>query len=161
MDPRVGPIASQLRTNEGLVRRALEGLDLETAMRRPVAGANPLAFIAVHVVDARAHLVGILGGDATHPLSAPFAAAERFEDLDPVPAPSQLVQTFDLLSARLEERLKDTDRAALEAPSGMSFPTGDDTVLGALAFLSFHESYHVGQMSMLQRALGRGSLSGV
>ena len=161
MDPRVGPIASQLRTNAELFRRALQGLEPEPAMRRPVAGANPLAYIAVHVVDARAHLLGLLGGDSGHPLSGPFGAAEDFEDLDPVPPPSLLMESFDLLSTRLEDRLKDIDREALDAPSGMSFPTGDDTVLGALAFLSFHETYHVGQISMLQRALGRGSLSGV
>ena len=64
------------------------------------------------------------------------------------------------LNAELDERLEAVEGAALAAPAGMSFPTGDDTVLGALAFLSFYESYHVGQMAMLHRALGRGSLSG-
>ena len=40
-------------------------------------------------------------------------------------------------------------------------PTGDESVLGAISFLAFHESYHVGQIALLHRAVGRGSLSRV
>jgi uncharacterized damage-inducible protein DinB len=144
-----------------MVRRALEGLDVETAARRPVENVNPLAFLAVHVVDARAYLVGILGGDASHDWSEIFAAAPRFEDVDPMPAPGQLLEAFDILSARLETRLDSFDAESLDQPSGESFPTGDESVLGAISFLAFHESYHVGQIALLHRAVGRGSLSGV
>ena len=161
MDPRVLALASQLRLNATMVRRALDGLDAETAARRPVENVNPLAFLAVHVVDARAYLIGILGGDASHDWSEEFAAAQRFEDIDPMPTPEQLLETFGILSARLEARLDSIDAESLDQPSGESFPTGDESVLGAIAFLAFHESYHVGQIALLHRAVGRGSLSGV
>ena len=161
MDPRVLPLASQLRLNATMVRRALEGLDVETAARRPVENVNPLAFVAVHVVDARAYLLGILGGDASHDWSEMFAAASGIEDMDPVPTPQQLLETYDILSARLEARLVSLDAESLDQPSGESFPTGDESVLGAISFLAFHESYHVGQIALLHRAVGRGSLSGV
>ena len=161
LDPRVSPVASQLSTNATLVRRALDGLDAQTAARRPVESGNSLAFLLVHVVDARAYLVGLLGGDASHDWSEMFAAARGIEDMDPVPTPQQLLATFDILSARLEARLGALDAEALDRPSGVSFPTGDESVLGAISFLAFHESYHVGQMALLHRAVGRGSLSGV
>jgi uncharacterized damage-inducible protein DinB len=161
MDPRVLPLASQFRLNETLIRRALAGLDPETAARRPIENGNPLAFLAAHIVDARAYLIGILGGAASHEWSEVFAAASRFEDMDPVPAPQQLQTTLDVLSGRLHDRLESIDVESLDQPSGQSFPTDDDSVLGAISFLAFHESYHVGQIAMLHRALGRGSLSGV
>jgi uncharacterized damage-inducible protein DinB len=161
MDPRVLPLASQLRLNASMVRRALGGLEVETAARRPVANVNSLAFVAVHVVDARAYLLGILGADASHDWSEVFAAAQRFEDIDSMPTPEQLLETFDILSARLEARLVSFDAESLNQPSGESFPTGDESILGAISFLAFHESYHVGQIALLHRAVGRGSLSGV
>ena len=161
MDPRVSPLKSQFIMNTTMMRRALDGLDAGTASRRPVENGNPLAFLAVHVVDARAYLVGILGGDPNHEWSESFAAARSFEDLDPVPTPQQLLATFNILSARLEARLDSIDAESLDRPSGESFPTGDESVLGAISFLAFHESYHVGQIGLLHRAVGRGSLSGV
>ncbi len=161
LDPRVSPLASQLSTNATLVRRALDGLDAQTAARRPIQTGNSLAFLAVHVVDARAYLLGILGGDSSHDWSEAFAAARGIEDMNPVPEPQQLLATFDILSARLDSRLEVLDAETLDRPSGESFPTGDETVLGAISFLAFHESYHVGQMALLHRALGRGSLTGV
>lgn len=161
MDPRVSPLASQFSLNATMLRRALDGLDAGTAARRPVENVNPLAFLAVHVVDARAYLVGILGGDASHDWSEIFAAARRFEDLDPVPTPQQLLSTFDILAGRLDARLESIDAESLDQPSGESFPTGDESVLGAISFLAFHESYHIGQIALLHRAVGRGSLSGV
>ena len=161
MDPRVSPIASQLDTNAAFIRRALDGLEVETASLRPIENGNSLAFLAVHVVDARAYLVGLLGGDADHDWSETFAAARGIEDMSQVPTPLQLLATFDTLSDRLEARLEVLDAEALDRPSGVSFPTGDESVLGAISFLAFHESYHVGQMALLHRAVGRGSLSGV
>jgi len=143
--PRVSPLASQLSTNATLVRRALDGLDAQTAARRPIENGNSLAFLVAHVVDARAYLLGILGGDASHDWSEAFAAARGIEEMNPVPTPQQLLATFDILSARLESRLEVLDAEALNRPSGESFPTGDET----------------GQMALLHRALGRGSLSGV
>jgi uncharacterized damage-inducible protein DinB len=161
MDPRVSPLASQLQLNATLVRRALDGLDVETAARHPIANVNSLAFLAVHVVDARAYLIGLLGGDASHDWSEIFAAARGIEEMSTIPTPQQLLETFDILSARLEARLDSIDPLTLDQPSGASFPTGDESVLGAISFLAYHEGYHVGQMALLHRAVGRGSLSGV
>jgi uncharacterized damage-inducible protein DinB len=161
MDTRVSALASQLNLNATLVRRALDGLDVETAAHHPIANVNSLAFLAVHVVDARAYLIGLLGGDASHDWSEIFAAARGIEEMSTVPTPQQLLETFDILSARLEARLDSIDPLTLDQPSGESFPTGDESVLGAISFLAYHEAYHVGQMALLHRAVGRGSLSGV
>ena len=81
--------------------------------------------------------------------------------MNPVPTPQQLLATFDILSARLESRLEVLDAEALNRPSGESFPTGDESVLGAISFLAFHQSLPFRTAGLLHRALGRGSLSGV
>jgi uncharacterized damage-inducible protein DinB len=40
-----------------------------------------------------------------------------------------------------------------------ALPGADGTVLGALAFLAQHESYHVGQVALLRRQLGLPAMS--
>ncbi len=56
---------------------------------------------------------------------------------------------------RIAARLPLLTPAQLDAPAPGSFPGGDPSVLGALAFLSLHESYHLGQLGYLRRLLGR------
>jgi uncharacterized damage-inducible protein DinB len=160
MDARIRPLASQLGLNASLIRRALELLRTDDWLRRPVAEGSNAAFVAAHLLEARASLVRILGGDPLHAWSATLEQARSVEDLGARPSPAEVAEAFDLITARLEERLSAATEEDLEAPSGHDFPTGDGTVLGAAAFLSLHESYHVGQLALLVRALGRGSLTG-
>lgn len=43
-------------------------------------------------------------------------------------------------------------------PLGRALPDGGDTVLAGLRFLTWHESYHVGQLGMLRRIAGRPAI---
>lgn len=42
----------------------------------------------------------------------------------------------------------------LDEPAPQRYPGGDPSVLGALAFLVQHDSYHLGQLALLRRAHG-------
>jgi uncharacterized damage-inducible protein DinB len=55
------------------------------------------------------------------------------------------------------EELTDADLAA-KAP--FQFPVDDDTILGVIAFMAMHESYHIGQLSAIRRQLGLPGLAG-
>ena len=48
----------------------------------------------------------------------------------------------------------DLSAADLDAASEHGFPTDDKSVLGVITFLTFHETYHVGQMGLLRKFLG-------
>ncbi len=159
MDARLAPLAAQFDLNAALVRRGLARLADDQWLARPVPGGNPAAFLAAHVLEARAFVTGMLGGDPRHPWTDTLAAARTVDDLGPRPSPSEIAEAFDLISERLARRLADADPGLLAAAADPELPTGDRTVLGAVAFFSFHESYHVGQLAQLLRALGLGSLT--
>ena len=159
MDPRLRPIAAQLDLNASLFRRGLARLEVEDWLARPVAGGNPAAFLAAHVLEARAFVTGLLGGDPRHAWTDTLAAARTADDHGPRPSAPEVAEAFDLVSARLVRCLSDAGQEILAADAGQELPTGDRTVLGAVAFFSLHESYHVGQLAQLLRALGRGSLT--
>ena len=65
---------------------------------------------------------------------------------------------------RMEElaekaRLGTITDAELAGASGERFPGVPATLLGAIAFLVQHESYHIGQLAFVRKYLGRPSMS--
>ncbi len=54
--------------------------------------------------------------------------------------------------------LKNADETILKTALSFSIPTGGKTVEDALAFLALHESYHIGQMSIIRKSLSYNSM---
>lgn len=158
MDPRLAPLADVLDLNTRLLRNCLDGVDDALARRRPTAGTNHLAFVTAHLADARHFLASSLGV----PLDNPLAFLEYGKTLDEVgelPPLAELVAAWDRISAHLAERMPQVTTAKLNADSGLRFPVRDRSVLGAVAFLVQHDSYHIGQMAFLRRQLGQNAMS--
>ncbi len=65
-----------------------------------------------------------------------------------------LATQFDL-QTRLFNNLPD---AALSSPAPAKMPVNDDTLGGMLAFIMHHEAYHIGQLSLLRRILGKEAM---
>jgi len=61
---------------------------------------------------------------------------------------------WDAASEAIDARLAVLNAAELDAPAPQRFPAGGPTLLGALAFLAQHDSYHVGQLALLRKAAG-------
>jgi uncharacterized damage-inducible protein DinB len=63
------------------------------------------------------------------------------------------------VSQRLQAKLAALDDAQLAQPPSMNLP-GTKTVADQLALFAFHDSYHVGQMGYIRKALGYPALAG-
>jgi len=57
-------------------------------------------------------------------------------------------------------RLKVLTDEELSKPAPFPVPAGDKTQRGAIVFLNFHETYHIGQMAYLRKWLGYSQLVG-
>ena len=154
MDPRARPIADIFRLNTRLLHNCLDGLTEEQARARPVADANSAAFIAAHVADTRFAIAAWLGADVANPLAASLADARSIDEVIELPALTEIRAAWDAASAAIEARLTTLTEAELDAPAPQRFPAGEPTLLGALAFLAQHDSYHVGQLALLRKAAG-------
>jgi len=71
---------------------------------------------------------------------------------------ADLLRCFRETSARLLERLPALTDTELSASLGHKMPQGDETLRGMVAFLVFHEAYHVGQIGYLKKQLGYAPL---
>jgi hypothetical protein len=63
------------------------------------------------------------------------------------------------VSQALQDALGTLTAGQLDTPSNMRFPIADKSLLGVLAFLVQHDSYHLDQFSLLRRQLGHPGMS--
>ena len=143
-----------LLLNTRLLENCLDGVDDATACKRLSRDTNHMAFLVCHLVDSRYYLARLLGIDAECPFKEQFDKVQSVDDMLEVPALADLRAAWTAATALVAERLAEVGADELLEPSGQSFPNDDRTRLGAVAFLLQHESYHIGQLGLLRKALG-------
>jgi len=159
MDPRIAPLAEILRLNTRLFRNCLDGLTDEQARVRPTAATNSAAFVAAHVADSRYFLLKTLGTDRKSPLEPYLGGWKSIDQITEWPTLTDVQSAWTEAAHALRDRLDAMTTAELDAPSNSGFPIENQTVLGVLAFLVQHDSYHVGQLSLLRKHAGLPAMS--
>jgi uncharacterized damage-inducible protein DinB len=153
MDPRLDSIGQIIDLNTWLLHNCLDGVDDALANRRVTPGTNSLAFLAAHLTDSRHFICQRAGREFPHPLGDALEKGKTLDELGPLPPIATIVVAWDTVSDRLKALLESLDAATLAQPA-YKFPGSDGTLFGMLSFLTQHDSYHVGQMSILRRQLG-------
>ena len=156
------PLYEIFKVNSRLFMNCLDAMDNDQAGWRPSDQTNSAAFIALHLVDTRHWLAGMLGLKLSHPYQDLCRKAKSISDISGVEMPSldDLRTAWKDVTGALREKLKTISEAELAAKTPWEAPGVDDkTVLGLLAFLAQHDSYHVGQMAILRKAVGLQAMS--
>lgn len=161
MDPILASYSQLLAVNSVLVNRALDGLSDDDLWQRPGEHSNPIYWLVGHMAWSRNALLRLLGGDY-----APIPDAKRFErgvevaERAAFPPFAEVVTGFKAVNAALKARMAEATDAELSATCPRDFPIPDKTLRGAVAFLTFHDGYHTGQIAYLRKWLGKGQLVG-
>jgi uncharacterized damage-inducible protein DinB len=159
MNRRLGPLFEILRLNTRLFVNVLDGVDVITMEKRPGDGGNSMGFIACHVLDARCYLARQLGLEPDNPYQEQFDAATGIDDFGEYPPVTGLCSVWVEVSGQLEQRFELLSDEELRKESTQAFPVEDKSVLGVVAFLLQHESFHIGQLALLRRQHGMGAMS--
>ena len=159
MDPRLEPLAAILRTNTRLMLNCLEGVDDALAHRRMDDRTNHLAFLGAHLVGARAYLAGLAGGDGTDPFHESLGAANSIDEVEAFPTLVEIQAGWADVTTRVMAALEAVESEALAEAPPFQFPIDDATILGGIAFLVQHDSYHIGQMVLLRKHWGLDAMS--
>jgi uncharacterized damage-inducible protein DinB len=154
MDVRVAPLAEILRLNTVLFRNCLDGLSDEQASVRPTNGTNSAAFIAAHLASSRFFLLKTLGVEEGDPLAPYLDGRKGIDDIAQLPPLTEVAAAWTQGARLLRDRLATLTAADVEAPSSVPFPLANGTLLGTLTFLVQHDSYHLGQLSLLRKYVG-------
>jgi hypothetical protein len=153
LNPSVLPVLEILKLDTRLFEKALDGLDRQTLVRRTVEHANPIIWMAAHLAGARFGMAAFLGERRAFPLAG-FGKGATVPDEDALPQADVVLAAWREISEIVTKRLAEATDVQLAAPSPKRFPIADGSVLGALTFLTYHEGYHFGQLSLVRKSLG-------
>ncbi len=160
MNPRVAPLAALYGSSDELFRKALAGLTREQGLARLGDHSNPLLWIAAHLTTTRYGFAQLISLPLERPWGGAFTRGSEVGELSRIPDAAEILAAWDALRSPLATRLRELTDAELDAPAPRNFPTSDKSVLGGMAFLAYHEDYHIGQIALIRKSLGLGGLVG-
>lgn len=157
MHPEIRTTIAAFDFDTVLVRLGLEDVDRQQATLRLPGGFVSIAWLAGHLLAGR-HNVGRLAGlDLADPWKEQFGTDSECTDGRDYPAIETMATAWSELAGPLRARLVELDGEALAAESSAG-PATDQTVRGALAFWTWHETYHVGQLGLIRARMGLPTL---
>ena len=119
-----------------------------------------MLWIFGHIVTTRASLAGHLGVPVGTGWDKKFARGAELLPSDQYPPIQEIERVNRDVVDRLKTRFATLTDAELSGPPTISSLSGVTTLAEQLAFFAFHESYHVGQMGYVRKALGGSRLAG-
>lgn len=159
MDPRIIGVAETLRINTKLFRNCLHGMAQQQAETRPNANTNSPLWVASHMTKARYGLLKRFGDERPSPLSVELMTAKGIDDVHVWPSVAQVLAAWTDASHGLRDRLPQLTAADLNAKVEVRFPVFEQTQFAVLVFMTQHDSYHLGQLSMLRKVVGMSGMS--
>ncbi len=159
MSQLIGPVVDLFRFNSELAAIALADLAPEDAVYRVKQGeGSSIAYLVGHLCSSRYGLLKVLGAADANPYKELYGEGAGARDGDAYPPLTAIAagwkDTAEKLHAALE-RLTDEDAMK---PDDSGFPTPEKSLRGRLAFIAWHESYHIGQIGILRTERGYPSL---
>ncbi len=146
------------KANYNLLNEIFSKLDEETANRRISENTNPIIHIAGHITNYRFALLKRLGENSSFRWEETFKRGAGRSDM--YPSPHQIKEEFNAVSEKLMKKLEALNDTDLDTVLPVKGPFNDNTVLGIISFMSFHESYHMGQCAFIYKEIFNEGLVG-
>jgi uncharacterized damage-inducible protein DinB len=145
-------IGRQFVMNHWATHANLQGISHQESLVHPHPGGNCLNWVLGHVVATRNVLLTTLG-------EAPIwtdAEAEAYQRGARTPlSPVNARALEDIVTAYNASQEAIVSRVSALTETDLSRPHQGQTLGAWVAGVSFHESYHVGQLGLLRRLLGK------
>jgi hypothetical protein len=148
------PLVVIYRFAHGALERNLDGVSDAEALHLPPQGGNCVNWLVGHLLWSRNRVHALLGVAPAWPAhfgpSDPYQRGVTDFNGDHALRLSELRAALTHSQAIVIDRLGQVTADRLSEAATATMTVGDE-----LAFLGFHEGYHVGQVGLLRRLLGR------
>ncbi|MGA3080207.1 MAG: DinB family protein [Terracidiphilus sp.] len=152
--------AVSFKLNADFLKKNLEGLADEEWVRRPTDSINHILWIVGHLCCVRSYLLKQLGEDWSKPWLALYGRGKKPDDTVPAPTPQEAMLAWNESCERLSAAMESVSAETLATPSTNGPPSPDGMLSGVVNFLSYHETYHLGQASYIRAWLGHAGVMG-
>jgi uncharacterized damage-inducible protein DinB len=160
MDTDFANIEGMFKANTDIVRKAITEIPPEDWFRSPGDDSNHLMWVTGHVIWSRGNVLKSLNAQWTAPWLSVFARGATLASKAQYPSVGEIQNAWNDVSARLSDGLTNAPAELLSKMAPPGPPSFDGKLSGLVAFLAFHETYHVGQISYLRKWLGHGQSVG-
>lgn len=140
------------------VRRNLEGVSHDESLLSPEPFGNNANWVLGHLVDSAEGVLGLLGQPRvleSGALARYRRGTEPLIDAAEALPLERLLEAWDEASKRINIGLKSIAEERIDGPVPAELAWMGTTIGAAVAFASFHQSYHAGQLGLLRRLLGK------
>jgi uncharacterized damage-inducible protein DinB len=154
MSDMLKTVVDQFKFNSMTLSLGTGDLKNEDAGHRLRNGAgSSISYLMGHLLSSRYGLLKTLGAGEENPFAEMFGRNAGPRDVGEYEDITEFKAAWDELAPRFHAALEAaTDEELLAAVEG--YPVEDQTVRGAVTFLCWHETYHVGQIGVLRTEQG-------
>jgi len=152
--------AGEFAHNTGTLQKAVAGLTPEQWLARPSGHSNHVTWIVGHLIWGRHALINRIGGSWSCTGLEIFARSAKLDESCSYPSSETLLTMWRDSAAALDAALSNLTPEALAAPAPPGPPSPDGKVSGFIGVLTWHETYHLGQVTYLRSWLGHPGLFG-
>ncbi|HUK36885.1 MAG TPA: DinB family protein [Vicinamibacterales bacterium] len=152
--PSVAPLAFILAGNDNIAERTFLGVAPDDLWKRPTPQTNGMLWIFGHIAAVRARLLSALGDDFDPGLGDLFGRGAAPQDASAYPSREKIYEASREVNRRLFAKLAALTDADLSMPAKGPGPNTVRTIGDQIAFIALHDSYHVGQLAYVRKALG-------
>jgi uncharacterized damage-inducible protein DinB len=135
-----------------VIHRQLNGLTHADSLLQPPFRGNCLNWVLGHIVFSRGSVLTLLGEDA------PWTTEESdryIRNSEPVTNEKDALPLERLLNALEESQARILSGLREVSAEKLATVNDDETVAERIAFLQWHETYHVGQLEPLRQLAGK------
>ena len=161
----IQPVIRQFDLQSRLFNNVLEGIEDIKGSKRLNDHVNHLQWIAGHLTNSRYHMAAGLGIKDSFPYkeqytdpSEPPPFNRAISGSVKYPSLTEIKKSWNDLAVPFTEKMSGLSDEQLSSGIPFPVPTGK-TFQDLLSFIASHESYHIGQMSIIRKSLGLSAMS--
>jgi hypothetical protein len=153
-------LKAQFDLHTRLFNNVLEGITDSEASDRKSEHVNHMKWIAGHLLNTRvSSLTKMTGGQPDDSYAALFGRGAALDPAATYPPIGEITTRWNEAAGGISNGLAHVPEEVLSSQSPAQAPIADDTIRGLMAFLISHEAYHIGQLSLLRKLVGKEAMS--
>ena len=143
--------------NTWLFRNALKDVEPELVGYRVNEHTNTFDRLAGHVAVGRFGMARMLHIEVPEPGWGAFqelGLGKQFDVRRECPPLDSIITSFNQITKPFLARLPEVSEDLLKAGASLPIPGDKPTMRDQLAFMTMHETYHIGQLGLLKKSMG-------
>ncbi|MCP4685348.1 MAG: DinB family protein [bacterium] len=160
MHQTLSAVADLYKLNTNIFEKILEGFENARQFERSGENANSVNWIAGHMASSRFGVAAALGLEEKCPWGDLYDMGAEVSDTSKYPSLDEIKAVWKDLSGKIVKGMEEVSEDQLAGKPAWEPPAVEHSNRGIVAFMSFHESYHMGQLGYLRKIHGLDSAFG-